>query len=146
MTVSSRVVAHPQPQHEISDLAPLRAVPPDVDRRKKPEPTQQVEPVGTLGRLLLEVEHVLQDGLVALQPGEPVLAGLLGYLLPELADALRCGLDLGGHIGGRHAGAQAAKGTGAEWATTLATTHANFVRSTSEVVLGAMRQQLKAGG
>ncbi len=41
---------------------------------------------------------------------------------------------------------QAAKGTGAEWATTLATTHANFVRSTSEVVLGAMRQQLKAGG
>ena len=38
---------------------------------------------------------------------------------------------------------QAAKGTGAEWATTLATTHANFVRSTSEVVLGAMRQQLK---
>ena len=41
---------------------------------------------------------------------------------------------------------QAAKGTGAEWATTLATTHANFVRSTSEVVLGALRQQLKAGG
>ena len=41
---------------------------------------------------------------------------------------------------------QAAKGTGAEWATTLATTHANFVRSTSEVVLGALRQQLKSGG
>ncbi len=41
---------------------------------------------------------------------------------------------------------QAAKGTGAEWATTLAATHANFVRSTSEVVLGALRQQLKAGG
>jgi len=41
---------------------------------------------------------------------------------------------------------QAAKGTGAEWATTLATTHANFVRSTSEVVLGAMRQQLKEVG
>ena len=40
---------------------------------------------------------------------------------------------------------QAAKGTGAEWATTLAATHANFVRSTSEVVLGALRQQLKAG-
>ena len=41
---------------------------------------------------------------------------------------------------------QAAKGTGAEWATTLATTHANFVRSTSEVVLGALRQQLKGTG
>ena len=38
---------------------------------------------------------------------------------------------------------QAAKGTGAEWATTLATTHANFVRETSEVFLGALRQQLK---
>jgi hypothetical protein len=41
---------------------------------------------------------------------------------------------------------QAAKGTGAEWATTLATTHANFVRSTSEVVFGALRQQLKSTG
>ena len=39
----------------------------------------------------------------------------------------------------------AAKGTGAEWAATLATTQANFVRSTSEVVLGAMRQQLRGG-
>jgi hypothetical protein len=41
---------------------------------------------------------------------------------------------------------QAAKGTGAEWATTLATTHANFVRETSEVVFGALRQQLGATG
>ena len=41
---------------------------------------------------------------------------------------------------------QAAKGTGQDWATTLAATHANFVRSTSEVVLGALRQQLKGGG
>ncbi|WP_214370565.1 hypothetical protein [Pseudonocardia sp. H11422] len=40
---------------------------------------------------------------------------------------------------------QAAKGTGAEWASTLATTHANFVRETSEVVFGAMRDQLKSG-
>jgi hypothetical protein len=38
---------------------------------------------------------------------------------------------------------QAAKGTGAEWASTLATTHANFVRETSEVVFGVMREQLK---
>ena len=40
---------------------------------------------------------------------------------------------------------KAAEGTGAEWATTMAHTHANFVRSTSEVVLGALRQQLKSG-
>jgi hypothetical protein len=39
---------------------------------------------------------------------------------------------------------QVAKGTGADWATTLATTHANFVRETSEVFLGALRQQLKS--
>jgi hypothetical protein len=39
---------------------------------------------------------------------------------------------------------QAAKGTGADWATTLATMHANFVRETSEVFFGAMREQLKS--
>jgi hypothetical protein len=38
---------------------------------------------------------------------------------------------------------QAAKGTGAEWAGTLATAHANFVRDTSEVLFSAMREQLK---
>ncbi len=38
---------------------------------------------------------------------------------------------------------QAAKGTGQDWATTLATTHANFVRETSEVFLNAWRDQLK---
>ena len=39
---------------------------------------------------------------------------------------------------------QAAKGTGADWATSLASTHANIVRQTSEVFLGALRQQLKS--
>jgi hypothetical protein len=39
---------------------------------------------------------------------------------------------------------QAAKGTGQDWATTLATTHANFVRETSEVFLGAFKNQLKS--
>jgi hypothetical protein len=39
---------------------------------------------------------------------------------------------------------QAARGTGQDWATTLASTHANFVRETSEVFLGAMRDQLKS--
>jgi len=38
---------------------------------------------------------------------------------------------------------QAAKGTGADWATSLASTHANLVRQTSEVFFGALRQQLK---
>jgi hypothetical protein len=38
---------------------------------------------------------------------------------------------------------QAAKGSGAEWAATLASTHASSVRETSEVFLGAMREQLK---
>ena len=39
---------------------------------------------------------------------------------------------------------QAAKGTGQDWATTLATTHANFVRETSEMFFGAVRDQLKS--
>jgi hypothetical protein len=39
---------------------------------------------------------------------------------------------------------QAAKGTGQDWATTLATTHANFVRETSQVFFGAMKDQLKS--
>jgi hypothetical protein len=37
---------------------------------------------------------------------------------------------------------QAAKNTGVDWATSLASTHANFVRETSEVVFGTLRQQL----
>jgi len=37
---------------------------------------------------------------------------------------------------------QAAKNTGAEWVSTLATTQANFVRETSSVLFGAMRTQL----
>ena len=39
---------------------------------------------------------------------------------------------------------QAAKGTGQDWATTLATTHANFVRETSEVFFTALSKQLKS--
>ena len=39
---------------------------------------------------------------------------------------------------------QAARGTGQEWAQTMVSTHANFVRDTSEVFLGAMREQLKS--
>lgn len=39
---------------------------------------------------------------------------------------------------------QAAKGTGADWASKLATTHANFVRETSEAFFSTMREQLKS--
>lgn len=39
---------------------------------------------------------------------------------------------------------QAAKGTGLDWATTLATTHANFVRDTSEVFFASLSKQLKS--
>jgi len=39
---------------------------------------------------------------------------------------------------------QAAKGTGQDWATTLAATHANFVRESTEVFLGAFKEQLKS--
>jgi len=37
---------------------------------------------------------------------------------------------------------QAAKNTGADWVSTLATTQANFVRETSSVLFDAMRHQL----
>lgn len=39
---------------------------------------------------------------------------------------------------------QAAKGTGLDWASTLATTHANFVRETSEVFFATLNKQLKS--
>lgn len=38
---------------------------------------------------------------------------------------------------------QAARGTGSDWVSTLATTHAAFVRETSEVIFGTVREQLK---
>jgi hypothetical protein len=38
----------------------------------------------------------------------------------------------------------AAKGTGVDWASNLATSHANFVRETSKAVFDAMRTHLRA--
>jgi hypothetical protein len=38
----------------------------------------------------------------------------------------------------------AAKESGVEWAQALATTHANFVRDTSEAILSTVTQQLKS--
>ena len=69
---------------------------------------------------------------VAEQARKNGLAWLEGY-----ETVLKNMLDLEEH---------AAKGTGAEWATTLAATHANFVRSTSEVVLGALRSSSRPAG
>jgi hypothetical protein len=65
------------------------------------------------------VAQAKQNGLVWLESYERVLRSLL-----ELEE-------------------QAAKGTGAEWATTLATTHANLVRETSQAFLGTLRKQLE---
>jgi hypothetical protein len=39
---------------------------------------------------------------------------------------------------------QAAKNTGVDWASKLATTHAEFVRQSSEVFFGTLKSQLKS--
>jgi hypothetical protein len=39
---------------------------------------------------------------------------------------------------------EAAKETGVDWASTLATAHANFVRETSEVFFQTLSKQLKS--
>jgi hypothetical protein len=39
---------------------------------------------------------------------------------------------------------QAAKSTGTEWVAQLASTHANFVRETTEVFFGSLREQAKS--
>ena len=65
-------------------------------------------------------EQAKQNGLAWLEGYEKVLANLLA--LEQ----------------------QAAKGTGQDWASTLATTHANFVRETSQVFFDAIGKQLKS--
>jgi hypothetical protein len=39
---------------------------------------------------------------------------------------------------------QAAKSTGTEWVAQLASTHANFVRETTEVFVGSLREQARS--
>lgn len=39
---------------------------------------------------------------------------------------------------------QAAKATGADWAAKLVTTHADFVRQTSDMFLGSIKSQLRS--
>src|SRR6478752_10136222 len=59
---------------------------------------------GALGGLLLQVEHVLQDLLVSLEPGKAVLLGLCGDLVAQLLDPLRGCLELGTDVRHRHVG------------------------------------------
>jgi hypothetical protein len=86
-----------------------------------PDPMRDLEAATQRVRELSEqvVEQAKKNGLAWMEGYERVLKNLL-----DLEE-------------------QAAKGTGAEWASTLATAHANFVRDTSEVLLSAMSQQLK---
>jgi hypothetical protein len=86
-----------------------------------PDPTRDLEAATQRVRELSEqvVEQAKKNGLAWLEGYERLLKNLL-----DLEE-------------------QAAKGTGAEWASTLATAHANFVKDTSEVLFSAMRQQLK---
>ena len=88
-----------------------------------PDPTADIEAATQRVRELGEkvAEQARKNGLVWLEGYESILKNVL-----DLQE-------------------QAAKGSGAEWAATLATTQANFVRSTSEVVFGALRQQLQGG-
>jgi hypothetical protein len=86
-----------------------------------PDPTRDIEAATQRVRELSEqvVEQAKKNGLAWMEGYERMLKNLL-----DLEE-------------------QAAKGTGAEWASTLATAHANFVKDTSEVLFSAMRQQLK---
>jgi hypothetical protein len=86
-----------------------------------PDPTRDLEAATQRVRELSEqvVEQAKKNGLAWMEGYERMLKNLL-----DLEE-------------------QAAKGMGTEWASTLATAHANFVKDTSEVLFSAIRQQLK---
>lgn len=100
--------------------------------RPQPQPTQQQQQPnyreGQLEAAVMRVQELSEQ--VAAQAKENGLAWLEGY-----EKVLKNMLDLE---------EQAAKGTGLDWASTLATTHANFVRETSEVFFSALSKQLKS--
>src|SRR5450755_838465 len=52
--------------------------------------------------LLLQVEHVLRDLLVALEPGDAVLLGLRGNLVTQLLDPLGRGIQISAHVRDGH--------------------------------------------
>jgi hypothetical protein len=66
------------------------------------------------------VEQAKENGLAWLEGYERVLKNLLDFQ------------------------EQAASSTGSEWVTQLASTHANFVRETTEVFFGSLREHAKS--
>src|SRR6476660_8778788 len=58
---------------------------------------------GALGGLLLEVEHVLEDLFVSLEPGKAVFLGLCSDLVAQFLDPLRGCLELSTDIRQSHA-------------------------------------------
>ena len=100
--------------------------------RPQPQPTQQVQQPnyreGQLEAAVMRVQELSEQ--VAAQAKENGLLWLEGYekVLKNLLDLEE----------------EAAKTTGVEWATTLATAHAKAVRETSEMFLQTLSKQLKS--
>jgi hypothetical protein len=100
--------------------------------RPQPQPTQQVQQPnyreGQLEAAVMRVQELSEQ--VAAQAKENGLSWLEGYekVLKNLLDLEE----------------EAAKTTGVEWATTLATAHAKVVRETSELFIQTLSKQLKS--
>ena len=100
--------------------------------RPQPQPTQQQQQPnyrdGQLEAAVMRVQKLSEQ--VAAQAKENGLSWLEGYekVLKNLLDLEE----------------EAAKTTGVEWATTLATAHAKVVRETSEVFVQTLSKQLKS--
>ena len=100
--------------------------------RPQPQPTQQQQQPnyreGQLEAAVMRVQELSEQ--VAAQAKENGLSWLEGYekVLKNLLDLEE----------------EAAKTTGVEWATTLATAHAKVVRETSEVFVQTLSKQLKS--
>jgi hypothetical protein len=100
--------------------------------RPQPQPTQQQQQPnyreGQLEAAVMRVQELSEQ--VTAQAKENGLSWLEGYekVLKNLLDLEE----------------EAAKTTGVEWATTLATAHAKVVRETSEVFVQTLSKQLKS--
>ncbi len=100
--------------------------------RPQPQPTQQQQQPnyreGQLEAAVMRVQELSEQ--VTAQARENGLSWLEGYekVLKNLLDLEE----------------EAAKTTGVEWATTLATAHAKVVRETSEVFVQTLSKQLKS--
>lgn len=100
--------------------------------RPQPQPTQQQQQPnyreGQLEAAVMRVQELSEQ--VTAQAKENGLSWLEGYekVLKNLLDLEE----------------EAAKTTGVEWATTLATAHAKVVRETSELFIQTLSKQLKS--